>query len=290
MIIQGSPDILHGPTGLMNSTINTMLAGLDRPPAEIAAEINQNWRNANPDLVTLFKASGTSTDIFSPTDQYIIDASIEEEKQELLAKQRADIEIALEKQRQLNTKLANAKDDINQQKIVNAEIKNLIENTIQPKLINLGQKTIDYIESHQGVLTDVQVDNLVMSTARNITAVIENQDATIKYMDAVTTYAGSVKSEENAATVSAAFNEVDRTAKNSFNTADVVQVAIADVGKSVKTAAIAAGVDLTKQVLTKVDNKTVKTAIVADKIVFDPGQSAVTPILLAVAAAYFLGA
>lgn len=285
MIIQGRPSILDGPLSLH---------GLDRPPAEIAAELNTNWKNANPDLVALFKSAGTSTDIFSATDQYVIDASNEEAKQELLAQQRADFEKELEKARQLNTKLANAQ-TVEEQKTVNAEIRNLTENTIQPKLIDLTQNSIDYVDTHQGLLTDNQKDNLISTLANNATATINYQNAVLDYTDAATTYAASPKTETDKAQLQTVVNDVNKTFDTYATDAERVQIAIADAGKTVQTVLAAQQVNLTNKA---VDTKAVTTNVTG-KIV-EPGfvftevtqqQSNVLPLIAAAAALYFgLGA
>lgn len=281
MIIQGRPTILDGPL-----TLN----GLDRPPAEIAAEMNLNWQKANPDLVTLFKAAGTSTNIFSETDQYIIDASNEEAKQELLAQQRADFDKELEKARQLNTKFANAK-TVEEQKTINAEIRNLTENTIQPKLIDLTQNSIDYIDTHQGLLTDNQKDNLISTLANDATATINYQNAVLDYSDSAITYASSPKTETDAAKLKTVVNNVNQTFDTYATDADRVQIAIADAGKTVQTALTAQNIDLTKKavntkaVTTNVTNKIVEPDFVFTEVAQQ--QSNVLPLIAAAAALYF---
>jgi hypothetical protein len=281
MIIQGRPTILDGPL-----TLN----GLDRPPAEIAAELNTNWKNANPDLVALFKSGGISTDIFSATDQYVIDASNEEAKQELLAQQNADVEKEIEKLNQLNTKFENAK-TVEEQKTVSAEIRNLTENTVQPKLIALTQNTIDYVDAHQGSMTDNQKDNLISTTANNATSVINYQNAVLDYTDAAITYASSPKTETDAAKLQTVVNNVNQTFDTYATDADRVQIAIADVEKSVQTVLASQQVNLTKKavdtkaVTTNVTNKIVEPGFVFTEVAQQ--QSNVLPLIAAAAALYF---
>ena len=281
MIIQGRPTILDGPL-----TLN----GLDRSPAEIAAEMNLNWQKANPDLVALDIAAGISINPVLETNPYVIDASNEEAKQDLLAQQRVDFEKELEKASQLNTKLADAK-TVEEQKLVNAEIRNLTENTIQPKLIDLTQNSIDYVDTHQGLLTDNQKDNLISTLANNATATINYQNAVLDYTDAATTYASSDKTATDAAKLQTVVNNVNQTFDTYATDAERVQIAIADAGKTVQTALTAQNIDLTKKavdtkaVTTNVTNKIVEPGFVFTEVAQQ--QSNVLPLIAAAAALYF---
>jgi hypothetical protein len=332
MIIQGSPDILQGPTGMMYRSSNTMLSGLSRTPEEIA-EINRVYEQ-------IILREQQQAEEIAIANQKIM--QFQAEQQELLAKQRQEIEDALEKQRQLNAQLALASNNVAQQALINDQIRTLSETVIQPKLIELGQKTIDYVEQNPGNLTVTEIDNMNMATANNINAVIENQNATNDYIDAVTTYLSSEKTETDVAKVSESFAIVNETFVDYADAADVVQVVIAEVAQKIVEDAELLNLDLTEgistmpinlvsdvkasdttkrvvdqtaKILATATNNTVATTIVADKkIVSDPVIVATTsvgtfvdpvfvaaetetqpktniaPILLAVAAAYFIGA
>lgn len=285
MIIQGSPDILQGPTGMMYRSSNTMLSGLSRTPEEIA-EINRAYEQ-------LILQEQQKAEEIAIANQKIM--QFQEEQQELLAKQRQEIEDALEKQRQLNAQLALASNNVAQQALINDQIRTLSETVIQPKLIELGQKTIDYVEQNPGNLTATEIDNMNMATANNINAVIENQNATNDYIDAVTTYLSSEKTVTDVAKVSESFVIVNDTFLDYADAADVVQVVIAEVAQKIEEDAALLGVsqgipvkeadlydantgnetktvvDLTAKTLATATNNTVATTIVADKkIVSDP--------------------
>jgi hypothetical protein len=287
MIIQGSPDILQGPTGMMYRSKNTMLSGLSRTPEEIA-EINRVYEQ-------IILREQQQAEEIAIANQKIM--QFQAEQQELLAKQRQEIEDALEKQRQLNAQLALASNNVAQQALINDQIRTLSETVIQPKLIELGQKTIDYVEQNPGNLTVTEIDNMNMATANNINAVIENQNATNDYIDAVTTYLSSEKTVTDVAKVSESFAIVNETFVDYADAADVIQVVIAEVAqKIVEDAALInldltegifvedsvlidantgdetkTVVDLTAKTLVTATNNTVATTIVADKkIVSDP--------------------
>jgi hypothetical protein len=302
MIIHGNQSILDRPEtpmsfyGLNRKYTKTPMSlyGLDRPPAEIALELNTNWKTSNPDLVNLFNQSGISTNIFAPTDQYVIDQSNQENAQELLAAQAIEIEKNLQVQRQLNAELSNAKTIEEGAQIV-SKINDLVDNSIQPKLISMTQNTINFVQSNQGALSNDQVENLTFTLADNTNKVLDYQNATKDYTAATLTYLTSDKTENDLVRLSQVVNEVNNTFDAWAAAADNVQVSIADASKT--AADLAAKLNAAQTIHVDAVTKTSDVAkSIIDETVFttEPEfrtkpteQSNVLPLLIGAAALYF---
>jgi len=249
------------------------LYGLDRTPAEIAAEYNLNFQKANPDTIELWKRIGVSVDVYSPTDQLMIDISNREAAQEkddakqaLLAKQNKDIEDALVKQRDLNTQLANAK-TLQEQQNISDQIRNLTEKTINPKLISLTQNTIDYINSNSknDGLTNQQRNDMVNTLAKDTTSSINYGNSTLNYIDAAIQYAASPKTETDAAKLQTVVNDVNQKFDTWATDAEKVQNSITNVENTVQAVLLSQHVDTTNKATT---TKAVTTQVTDKKMVW----------------------